>query len=90
MTKLVALVLLGLPFIAVGGVLYKRAAKDTTWQEAMFKSYAVLQNVPGKPVFDCHAATTGSRSCALADLCVVSQVTQSTDVDSSDITKLVA
>lgn len=65
MTKLVALVLLGLPFIAVGGVLYKRAAKDTTWQEAMFKSYAVLQNVPGKPAFSCHAATIDSMSCAL-------------------------
>ena len=47
MTKLVALILLGVPFIAIGGFLYKRAAKETTWKEAMFKSYAVSQNIPG-------------------------------------------
>lgn len=47
MTKLVALFILGTPFIAIGGALYKQAAKETTWKQALFKSYAVLQNVPG-------------------------------------------
>lgn len=47
MTKLMALVILGAPFIVVGGLLYKQAS-GSTWREAMFKSYTVLQNVPGK------------------------------------------
>lgn len=61
MTKLVALILLGVPFIAIGGFLYKRAAKGTTWKEALFKSYAVSQNIPGeqaKAFNDCFALLT--------------------------------
>ena len=46
LTKLMALVILGTPFIVVGGLLYKQAS-GSTWREALFKSYAVLQNVPG-------------------------------------------
>ena len=50
MTKLLALVILGTPFVAVGGLLYKQAS-GSTWREALFKSYAVLQNVPGQSNF---------------------------------------
>ena len=50
MTKLLALLLLGAPFVAGGGLLYKLAS-GSTWQEALFKSYAVLQNVPGQSKF---------------------------------------
>ncbi|KAL3146236.1 hypothetical protein ABBQ32_002939 [Trebouxia sp. C0010 RCD-2024] len=46
MTKLLALVILGTPFVVVGGLLYKQAS-GSSWREALFKSYAVLQNVPG-------------------------------------------
>lgn len=48
MTKLLAVILLSLPFIGVGGFLYKQAS-GSTWREALFKSYVVLQNVPGQP-----------------------------------------
>ena len=76
MTKLVALILLGVPFIGIGGFLYKRAAKGITWKEAMFKSYAVSQNIPGeqaKASNDCFALlTTGASLCRLNHTAAVS------------------
>ncbi|KAL0031396.1 hypothetical protein WJX79_008726 [Trebouxia sp. C0005] len=46
LTKLVSVVLLSLPFIVIGGFLYKQAS-GSSWKEAFFRSYVVLQNVPG-------------------------------------------
>ena len=68
MTKLVALILLGVPFIAIGGFLYKRAAKGTTWKEALFKSYAVSQNIPGEL---CCAALCCAVLCCAVSCCVM-------------------
>ena len=47
LTKLVAVILLSLPFIVVGGTLYRRAS-GAGWRESLFKSYVVLSNVPGQ------------------------------------------
>lgn len=47
LTKLVSVVLLSLPFIVIGGFLYKQAS-GSSWKEAFFRSYVVLQNVPGE------------------------------------------
>ena len=52
LTKLVAVILLSLPFIVVGGTLYKRAS-GAGWRESLFKSYVVLSNVPGERL-SCH------------------------------------
>ncbi|KAL0038546.1 hypothetical protein WJX77_010122 [Trebouxia sp. C0004] len=46
LTKLVSVVLLSLPFIVIGGFLYKQAS-GSSWKEAFFKCYVVLQDVPG-------------------------------------------
>ena len=45
--KLLAVVLLAVPLVAAGGFVYKRTSRSTSWPEALFKSYAVLVNVPG-------------------------------------------
>jgi hypothetical protein len=49
LTKLVSVVLLSLPFIVIGGFLYKQAS-GSSWKEAFFKCYVVLQDVPGEHV----------------------------------------
>ena len=48
MTKLMSVILLSLPLIGVGGFFYQKAS-GSSWREAFFKCYVVLQNVPGKP-----------------------------------------
>jgi len=49
LTKLVSVVLLSSPFIVIGGFLYKQAS-GSSWKEAFFKCYVVLQDVPGEHV----------------------------------------
>jgi hypothetical protein len=47
--KLLAVAAVALPIIAVGGLAYRKAVgdPDCTWQEALGRTYCVLNNCPG-------------------------------------------
>jgi hypothetical protein len=46
--KLLAVFAVAVPILALGSVLYHRAAAGSTWSEACIKPYEVLLNCPGK------------------------------------------
>lgn len=46
--KVLAVIAVALPIVLVGGLLYRKAAGDCSWQEALARTYSVLNNCPGK------------------------------------------
>jgi hypothetical protein len=48
--KLLAVAAVALPIIAVGGLAYRKAVgdPDCSWQEALGRTYCVLNNCPGE------------------------------------------
>lgn len=46
--KVLAVLAVAAPILALGSILYHKAAQGTTWTEAVVKPYAVLLNCPGK------------------------------------------
>lgn len=46
--KVLAVVAVALPIVMVGGLLYRKAAGDCSWPEALGRTYSVLNNCPGK------------------------------------------
>jgi hypothetical protein len=53
--KLLAVAAVALPIIAVGGLAYRKAVgdPDCSWQEALGRTYCVLNNCPGGCAFVC-------------------------------------
>jgi hypothetical protein len=52
--KLLAVAAVALPIIAVGGLAYRKAVgdPDCSWQEALGRTYCVLNNCPGVLYFE--------------------------------------